>query len=182
MITDDVVGLRAIDNADLHYLLRWRNNPEFRKHFREYRELAGPQQAEWYQNILKDPHSIIFSIVLLADGNRLIGACGLTYINWVVRHAEISLYIGHNSLYLDEMYAPRAWKLLMTYGFNTIGMNKLWVEAYEFDGRRIALCEKFGFHLDGVLRDNAYYDGQWANSHIYSLLAAEYGNSPPETN
>src|SRR3990172_9483153 len=152
MITGEFVGLREISPDDLWTLLQWRNKAQFRQYYREYRELSFPQQEEWFQQILKDHFVLMFSIFDRSAGifsGQLLGGCGLTYINWVSRTAEISLYIGKDDLYLDDHYAPDAWRTLMRYGFNELGMNKLWVEAYEFDDKRIFLCNSFGFHRDG---------------------------------
>ena len=44
MLSGKHVGLRAIELADLPQLLEWRNKPEFRQYFREYRELNTEQQ------------------------------------------------------------------------------------------------------------------------------------------
>src|SRR3989304_8367889 len=177
MITGEFVGLRAVYEGDLITLLEWRNNPNFRKHYREYQELALPQQEEWFQQMLKDRSTLMFSITdLLAEtrGGKLIGCCGLTYINWVSSTAEISLYIGKDDLYLDDHYALDAWQTLMRYGFNELGMNKLWVEAYEFDKKRIFLCDSFGFHRDGCLRQHTFKAGGYWDSLIFSLLREEW--------
>ena len=176
MITGRFVGLRAIYEWDLITLLEWRNNPNFRKHYREYKELNFEQQEEWFQQMLKDRSVLMFSIIdPVAEtwDKRLIGCCGLTYINWVSRTAEISLYIGKDDLYLDDHYAPDAWRTLMRYGFNELGMNKLWVEAYEFDNKRIFLCDSFGFHRDGRLRQHTFKNGGYWDSLIFSLLREE---------
>ena len=177
MIKGEFIGLRAIDPGDLWPLLRWRNNPNFRKHYREYRELTLIQQQEWFQQMLKDPHMLMFSIVdnISCEGAEiLIGCGGLTYINFVFRTAEISLYIGAKDLYLDDKFAPDAWRTLMRYGFEELGMNKLWVEAYEFDEKRIALCHRFNFHQDGKLRQNAFKNGVYWDSLIFSMLRNEW--------
>lgn len=39
MLTGKRTGLRAIEQQDLNQLLEWRNQPEYRRYFREYREL-----------------------------------------------------------------------------------------------------------------------------------------------
>lgn len=109
------------------------------------------------------------------ESNELIGCCGLTYINWIHRHAELSLYIGFENLYLDDKgYADEAYKLLMNHGFKEIGMHKLWSEIYEYDSSKRALYECMGFHLDATLMDHQYYNGQWWNSLIFSMLSEEY--------
>ena len=40
----------------------------------------------------------------LATG-RLLGACGLCYIDFINRSADFSIYIGADDLYIDELYA-----------------------------------------------------------------------------
>ena len=37
MITGNFVGLRAIEHEDLASFLEWRNKPDLRRNFREYR-------------------------------------------------------------------------------------------------------------------------------------------------
>ena len=106
MLKGKYVALRAIEKDDLPHLLEWRNKPEYRKDFREFRELSMVQQLSWYENIiLKDQKTIMFSIVDLKN-RRLLGACGLCYINWVDRNADLSIYISSDNLYIDRTSMP----------------------------------------------------------------------------
>ena len=116
----------------------------------------------------------MFSIKSVED-HSLLGACGLCYINWVHRNADLSLYIGWNDEYIDnEGYAKESCKLLFDYGFRELGLNKIWTEIYEFDKQKYDLYHSFGFHDDGYLREQYFHDGKWWNSHILSLLRREY--------
>jgi len=175
MLNGKLVGLAAVERGDLEALLSWRNRPEFRKHFREYRELGLGQQEKWYeQKVLNDPTTIMFSIRRLSD-NALLGCCGLVYVNWVHRHADLSLYIGWKDSYIDEEgYAAEACRLLFDYGFNELNLNKIWTEIYEFDEKKKRLYDTFGFHQDGLLRQNYFHDGKWWDSRILSLLSDEF--------
>jgi len=77
MLKGNLVGLRAIEKTDLTQLLQWRNIPEFRRFFREYRELSNENQLLWFEKyVMDDPNTIMFAIVELAT-EKLIGACGL---------------------------------------------------------------------------------------------------------
>ena len=115
MLVGSYVGLRAIEKADLSQLLTWRNLPDYRQFFREYRELSMENQLVWFQDIvLKSSHTCMFSIVEREFGS-LIGACGLCYIDWVNRNADFSIYIGENECYIDEKYAVDAARLMMHY-------------------------------------------------------------------
>lgn len=175
MIKGNLVGLRAVEREDLSQLLEWRNNPEFRKYYREFKELNMIQQQSWFEEVvISDPNTIMFSITRNEDAS-LLGCCGLVYINWIHRHADLSLYIGWNNSYIDEVgYAEESCKLLLDYGFNELGLNKVWTEIYEFDEKKIALFDKFNFRQDGILRQNYWFDGKWWDSKVLSLIVNEF--------
>ena len=62
----------------------------------------------------------MFSIRDLKN-NVLIGCCGLVYINWKDRHADLSLYIGKNDLYIDD----NGWGNTSPSAFSNISSNEL---------------------------------------------------------
>lgn len=169
------VYLDAVTKEDLPSLMYWRNLPEYRKHFREYRELNMDMQLRWYENkVLNDNTTEMFAI-RLNDTGELIGCCGLCYINWVHRNADLSLYIGWEKSYIDnEGYAEEACRLLFDYGFQELGMQKIWTEIYSFDEKKLTLYKKLGFSVDGELRNQYFYEGKWWNSYMLSLLTEEW--------
>jgi RimJ/RimL family protein N-acetyltransferase len=170
MLSGEWVGLRAIERDDLAQLLAWRNRPEMRRYFREYRELGGDQQNAWYENVvLKDPATRMFSIVELASG-RLLGACGLCYINWVDRNADFSIYLGADDLYIDTRLAPDAARVLMRYGFDELGLHRLWSEIYAFDTQKQALFDTLGFRQEARYRESHWTEGGWQDALIYARL------------
>ena len=94
MIKGNKVYLTSIEREDLEILRNWRNREDFRKYFREYREISKDMQEKWYQTkVLSDPSTIMFSIHDSLT-NELVGCCGLCYINWVNKNSDLSLYIG----------------------------------------------------------------------------------------
>ncbi|AKN33926.1 acetyltransferase [Clostridium carboxidivorans P7] len=175
MIKGEKVYLAALEKEDLPQLMKWRNREDFRKYFREYREINSNMQEKWFEGkVLNDPTTLMFSIKRISD-DELLGCCGFCYINWVNRFADLSLYIGWNNTYIDnEGYAEESCKLLFDYGFNEIGLNKIWTEIYEFDNKKMELYSKFLFKKDGELRQNYFHDGKWWNSYILSLLQEEF--------
>ena len=175
MIKVKKVNLCAVEKKDLRQLMHWRNNPDFRRYFREYRELNMQQQKNWYEEkVLKDSSTIMFSIRRPKDSS-LLGCCGLVYISWPYKHADLSLYVGWRDSYIDDHgYAEEACGLLLDYGFGELGLNKVWTEIYIFDKKKKRLYDKMGFHIDGVLRENYFYEGRFWDSYILSMLASEW--------
>ena len=175
MIYGEKVYLRAIEIEDLEQLRLWRNNPDFRKYFREYLDISPEMQNNWFKLVANnDKNTIMFAIVdRLTD--KLVGCCGLCYINWVHRHADLSVYIGAGDVYIDvNGYADDACLVLLEYGFSQINLNKIWTEIYEFDQRKIDLYDRLNFQVDGRLRENYYFEGKWWQSIILSKLASEH--------
>ena len=81
---------------------------------------------------------------------------------------------GQNAYIDDQGYAEESCRLLFGYGFQELGLEKIWTEIYEFDEPKFALYQKLGFQQDGLLRKQYLYDGKWWNSRILSLLKDDY--------
>ncbi len=175
MIKGKKVGLRAIEQTDLELLKNWRNNPAFRRNFREVRELNTYNQEMWFEKTNRSASDFMFIFENIKDRTP-IGAGGLLYINWIIRSADFSFYIGHGEKYIDkDGYAEDATALLLKYGFNNLNLNKIWMEIYEFDSEKLSFFkEKFNFKADGCLRDNCFEDGKYWNSYILSLTKNDY--------
>ena len=170
MITGNHILLRAVEETDLAQLLEWRNNPDLRKYFREFRELNHTMQLKWFnERVNNDPSTRMFSIVEIKT-NKLIGACGLCYIDWINKSADFSIYIGKDELYIDDVFSLDAAKLLIAYGFEELNLHRLWSEIYDFDIKKKDFFNKLNFDIDGVFRESHWHDNKWNDSLIYSLL------------
>ncbi len=176
MIKGNLISFRAVEKEDLPLLKAWRNNEDYRKYFREYRELNLENQEYWFNEyVIKRNDTLMFMIVKNDDANTPIGCAGLCYINWVNRTADLSLYIGENDVYIDDKgYAKEATTMLFDYGFGELALNKLWTEIYEFDEKKYKLYTSLNMKQDGLLRENYFHKGKFHNSRMMSILAKEY--------
>lgn len=174
MLEGRLTGLRAVERGDLPQLMEWRNRPDYRRYFREYRELNATMQERWFEKlVLGDPNTCMFAIVE-KTGGRLLGACGACYIDWVNRNADFSIYIGAAGLYIDEDFAPDAGETLLRYSFGELGLHRVWAEIYDFDEPKKTLFDRLGFTLDGRHRQTHWAEGAWHDSLFYGLLAPDY--------
>jgi len=174
MIKGKKVAFRALERGDLPLIRDWRNIPYLRKHFREPMELNMLNQEAWLPKVTASKNDFMFMVEELATGEP-VGVVGLTYINWIIRSGEISLYIGKNDSYIDdEGLAEDAVRLIIKYGFEILNLNKIWTELYEYDHKKMAIYEKFNMNRDGVLRDNCFYRNRYWDSYLVSILRSEY--------
>jgi len=173
MIKGKLVGLRAVEKEDLQLFRDWRNISAFRRNFREVRELSMYDQEKWFESLQDTKHNNFMFTIIDLKTNKPIGAAGLLYINWIIRSADFSFYIGKDEAYIDNNgIAEEATQLLINYGFNNLNLHKIWMELYEFDKVKLDFfINKFGFKKDGVLRDNCYEDGKYFDSFLISKIS-----------
>ncbi len=171
---DKSVAIRAMERSDLKIVQAWRNNENIRRYFREYREFSIDQKETWYDNMIKDSRFEMFVIVDCKNEDEVIGVTGLTYIDFINHHADVHFYIGKKDSWIDKVYAPKAIKIILNYGFGIMNLNKIWAEIYEIDILKLNFFENLGFSIDANLREHYFYQGKYYTSHIMSILRKEY--------
>lgn len=170
LIVGKNVKLRALETEDLPKLKELRNRKEVRIHVREYRILGMINQKEWFNSLFKEnpPKAIMFAVLNMK--NSLIGICGLTYIDWKNRNAEISILLSLKN-WQKRKESKDTISLLIKYGFDELNLHRLWVEIYNIAPENIKLFKKMKFSKEGVLRHRLWRDGKWHNSFIFAKLA-----------
>ena len=172
MINGKKVGLTAVNQENIEQLREWRNQPELRQYFREHKELSKEMQSNWFNSrVLNDPNQYNFEIHDL-ESNKLIGHCGLYYINWIARTAEFGIYIGDFS-FRNGGYGSDSLRTLIHYGFDELNMNKIWAEVYS-NNEALNVYIHLGFKIEGILRQNVFKNGQYFDSTVISLLRSEW--------
>ena len=173
LFNNKVINLSPIERGDIEIIKGWRNSQKIQKYFREYRLFSIEQKERWYTSMVHDNRFEMFSIKDNAS-QEMVGVCGLTYIDWVNRHADVHIYVGKGDEWIDNEYCPEALKTILEYGFGILNLNKVWAEVYEIDNKKIKFFTDFGFSVDASLRQHYYYKGKYYDSHILSLLRGEY--------
>jgi RimJ/RimL family protein N-acetyltransferase len=173
--------LRQIEAEDLPQLRDWRNDPRLRHSFREHRLLNMLNQRDWWERVSRDNRTEMFGIEapLLQPGWTLVGVCGLCYISWVNRTAEVSIYIGPD--YWRRGLAARTLRLLATKAFGEFNLQRLWAEIHGFNVSSVKLFEAAGYVLEGTLRRHIFIQGQYHDSFMYGLLREEAGQDEKRT-
>jgi UDP-4-amino-4,6-dideoxy-N-acetyl-beta-L-altrosamine N-acetyltransferase len=170
MLHGKKVALTDVTPTDLPMMRLWRNRPELRKYFREYRILSEPMQQEWFEHSQKDHKQVNFCI--RAEGNVLIGHCGLYYIDWISRHAEFGLYIGE-MWYRNGGYGSDALRTLIKYGFEDLNLHRITCEVYD-NNEAIKIYEHVGFKREGTMREHYYNEGRYWDAHMLGMIKEDY--------
>ena len=176
-----MLQLRAIEKSDLPKLKVWRN--DIIEMCREYRLLNDEHQERWWADYSQQAYSpypkhLLYGLELrqfaIKGGAwRLIGVGGWTYIDWLNRRAELSIYIGPRDL-RSKGYGRRFLELLHDIAFNQFGFKSVWLEVHDWNPAGRKLYEHAGYTYIGQWRNARYRDGQYWPTHIYDLTAEDY--------
>ncbi|MAG24695.1 GNAT family N-acetyltransferase [Candidatus Pacearchaeota archaeon] len=174
MIEGKKVYLQAVEEKSIEQLRQWRNNPVLRQYFREYREINKKMQSEWFNNRVCNNQNQVDFEIRDKETQKLIGHCGLYYIDWINRKAEFTIYIGDFN-YRNGGYGSDALRTLIKYGFNNLNLNRIWCEVYS-NNKAIDIYRHIGFKDEGILREQYFDAGIYWNSHILGMLKSDFEN------
>ena len=179
MLSGKKITLSSVEEENLEQLRAWRNRPDLRKYFREYKEISRIMQVQWFSKINNDLNQVNFEIHD-KETSKLIGHCGLYYINWIHRHAEFGIYIGDDT-FRKGGYGSDALRTLIKYGFNDLNLNKIWCEVYS-NNDAIDTYRHIGFKKEGTLRQTYFSEGKFWDADILSMLKEEHTQTVEKEN
>lgn len=105
------------------------------------------------------------------------GCIALTSIPRAHRAAELG-YVLHRAFW-GRGLAVEAATLLMTYGFEQLGLNRIEAYCAVPNARSVRVLEKLGMKHEGTLRELRNFHGQLPDMHLYSVLRREWHPKKP---
>jgi RimJ/RimL family protein N-acetyltransferase len=175
---EKLVRIRAYDKSDLDAVMAWVNDEEVT------RNLGGGilsfpvsriQEEQFLDTNARsggDPTNKVFAIETLAE-RKYIGGIDVRGINWIDRQAEVGIAIGDKT-YWGKGYGTDAMRVIMRMGFDTMGLNRMWLKVLAFNERGIRCYEKCGFRREGVLREDRFLEGKYCDGIVMAILEREY--------
>ena len=181
MILGDRIRLRRNERADIPQFVAWLNDPEVRKYLSVHMPISMATEEQWFESTLKlpapeQPYSIEIRkqpTDVEADSWQLIGNCSYMDMDHTVHSAEVGLFIGEKSVW-NKGYGTDVMRLLLSFGFETLNLNRIFLRVDEGNKAGIRAYQKAGFIQEGRLRQAVYRDGQYDNLLIMSVLRSEW--------
>lgn len=172
--------LTPLRRSSIETFRKWRNQPDLRKYFREFREISPEMQETWFSGrVLGNPNQFDFEIraVVLGDitdceSFPLVGHASLNYVSWTNRSAEFGIYIGDKD-YRKGGFGADALRALLEYGFQSLNLNRIWCEVFS-NNDAVEIYRHIGFKDEGRLRSHHFEDGKYWDSYMLGLLREEW--------
>lgn len=133
---------------------------------------TSDELAVWYNYVdtLCERGAASFWGIHDAD-DTFIGVIGLSIFREHDR-AEVHFWIGRP--YWGKGYGTEALRRIMSYGFETLALERLEVNHMAKNIRSQRVIEKNGFRYEGLFREYVKRFGQYEDLKFYSLLKTEY--------
>lgn len=154
-IKSERLMIRAYDpNEDSELFNTWLND-EAGRHFLLSQVTAKTQD---FDELLADSTNII-GVITLHDSTP-IGS--LAFLNYDAnqKKAELRKLIGEAEM-RGKGFAKEASKLWINYGLTVLGIKKIYLNTLNTHIRNIKLNEELGFKVEGILRNEVYFDGEY---------------------
>jgi RimJ/RimL family protein N-acetyltransferase len=160
---------------------RWRNDFEARRTIAVAGDLVPKTWDDTvvrYESAGGDSSNVAFAIYELGDPPRYIGNAGLWQIDHRSRSAEFWILIGEKDCW-GKGYGTETTRLVLDYGFNTLGLHCVHLRVYSFNERAIRAYTRAGFTSVGRWREAHRLGGRAYDIILMDCLASEFAGSTP---
>ncbi len=177
IVTERLI-LRDVTSADLDPLYSVTKDPEVFRYW--------PSDPDTYQgakeriermirNQTKTPRTDFDVAITLLSNKKLIGRCRIR------KSSDIQGHFGY--MLAKDMwgkgYATEVAKALVGYGFGELNLHRIFATTHPENPASNRVIQKAGLVLEGRLREDRIYDGEFKDSLIYSILRQEWETQNP---
>jgi UDP-4-amino-4,6-dideoxy-N-acetyl-beta-L-altrosamine N-acetyltransferase len=163
-----MVRLRPLAAEDRDNVRAWRNQPHVSAMMYTDHEISAEEHARWFGATLVDPAKRYF--IIEADGEGA-GLAGFTEMDG--QSASWAFYLASAETRGKGLGAETEF-LMLSYAFETLGLETLRCEVLARNAAVIAMHEGFGFARTGVLTGRALKNGAPEDVVTLAMHAADW--------
>lgn len=165
-----VVTIRKFQRTDIPKKVEWINNPENNQFLHYDLPLTVEKTEKWFANHESDNNR--YDAVIEADGIP-VGTIGLLSIDRKNSKAEYYIAMGETE-YKGKGIAKEASRLILAYGFEKLGLNRIYLFTETENIKAQRLFEKVGFIREGILKQDVFSHGQFVDRIAYGYLREDW--------
>jgi len=169
-LTGEHVVLRPVCAADAYKLAA--TDDETDRLTGTHRTFTLDELERWYGSRAEHDDRLDLAIVERASG-QLAGELALMDLDVDNRSCAFRIALVGAGSY-GRGLGTEASRLVLAHAFDTVGLHRVDLEVYAFNPRARHVYEKLGFVYEGTKRQALYWDGEWVDARIMSILSSDW--------
>ena len=167
---DARITIRKFEKSDIPKKVEWINNPANNRFLHYNIPLSVEGTERWFDS--HQGETTRYDAVIEADGVP-VGTIGLLSIDRKNSKAEYYIAMGETA-YKGKGVAKEASRLILAYGFEELGLNRIYLFTEADNIAAQKLFERVGFKREGILKQDVYSHGAFADRIAYGYLKEEW--------
>ena len=170
MWQDVKISIRKFERTDIPKKVEWINNPENNQFLHYDIPISVEGTEKWFDSHINDINR--YDAVMEADGVP-VGTIGLLSIDRKNSKAEYYVAMGETA-YKGKGVAKEAGRLILQYGFEELGLNRIYLITEIDNIAAQKLFEKVGFTREGIIRQDIISHGKYVDRVAYGYLKEDW--------
>lgn len=160
--------LRNIKQEELELMLAWRNAPNVRANMYTRHEISLDEHKAWWARTQQRSDQCYFMYEM---GDEPLGIVGFTEIDTASQNSSWAFYASPEA---PKGTGSKMEFLALDIAFNKLCLHKLHCEVLAFNAPVIKLHQKFGFKVEGILREHHKVEEGFVDIYRLGLLTHEW--------
>lgn len=170
------IRLRDLQESDADGMLEWMHDPETKKWFR------FPMEKQTKADVIsfidkarktdKKTQGSSIHLAVTDENDEYLGTISLKNIDYKSKNAEYAISMRQCTKGTGAAY--KATKQILDYAFNTLDLEKVYLNVLKENKRAIAFYKKVGFKSEGESRKAVYFNDKFHDLYWFSILKEDW--------
>jgi RimJ/RimL family protein N-acetyltransferase len=169
-----LVYLRPAERAEIPLFVRWFSEARTSRTLAFISPLSLPLEERWFEQMLEHQGQDRWHFVICAQADdRPVGSIDLHEVDMRNGSAGLGIAIGDPDD-TGRGYGSDALRAILTFGFDELRLERIWLDVYDFNERARRVYERVGFVHEGTLRHALFSAGSHRDIHRMAILREEW--------
>ena len=165
------IYIRPMTYDDIDDVVRWRNSDEVRKYFIYQGDFTRDSQIDWMKNHV-ETGEVAQMIICKTKDDRPLGCVYIRDIDMHHKKGEYGIFLA-DDVPRGKGIGTKAAKLMVKYGFEELGLHRIYLRAIEGNDRALKSYENAGFVKEGFLKDDVCINGKYVSIVWMAVVKSE---------
>ena len=171
-----LVYLRPAERTDIPLFIRWLSDARTTRNLALRSPISLAMEERWFDELLEHHGRDRWHFVICRlDDDRAVGAIDLHEIDLTNGGAGLGIVIG-DPADRGQGYGGDALDALIDFGFESLRLERVWLEVYDGNPDARRLYERVGFVHEATFRNAIFRRGRYEDVHRLAILRSEWAD------